>query len=231
MSCFVLTMVLPAMAYDTGVKSGDWIKYDVDFSVSITYPYSMSWSFKGTIKMTIQEVTSTTISGTIEVTGTTSGSIPTPPISPGSTPFSINRQDWTSSGMLFPLLIPSNLAVGQSIPGAYETVQAIVDWQGRKAVKAGYMGVEAYWDQATGALLEIKGSTSTGYGSATLSIKAADTNMFSLGLGWLLWVIIIVVVVVVVAVVAVILLRRRKPPTAPPSPVQPTPPPPPPPTQ
>lgn len=192
----------------------------------------MSYSFKGTIKMTVQEVTSTTISGTLEVTGTTSGSIPNPPISPGTTSFSIDRQYWTSYDMFLPLLIPSNLNKEQSIPGTYTTVQDIVDWQGRKAVKASYMGLEAYWDQATGALLEIKGSySSPGVGSATLSIKATDTNMFSLGLGWLLWVIIIVVVVVVVAAVAVILLRRRKPPTAPPPPVQPTPPPPPPPTQ
>jgi hypothetical protein len=43
-------MGLPAMAYTTGVKSGDWIKYDVDISMSI---YTYTWSFKGTIKMTI----------------------------------------------------------------------------------------------------------------------------------------------------------------------------------
>ena len=241
LSCFAFTTVLPAMAqYTTGVKSGDWIKYDVDISILMTYPYPMSYSFKGTIKMTIQEVTSTTIYGTIEVTGTSSGSIPNPPFSPGLTPFSIDRQYWTSSGVVRPLLIPSKLAQGQTIPGESATVQAIVDWQGREAVKASFNGIDAYWDRATGALLEIKGSTTTengysGYKHAvllvTVSIKATDTNMFSLGLGWLFWVIIIVVVVVVVAVVALVVLRRRKPPTVTP-PAQPAPlPPPPPPTQ
>ncbi|MEM2368090.1 MAG: hypothetical protein QXQ50_07665 [Candidatus Bathyarchaeia archaeon] len=34
--CFAVTTVLPAMAqYTTGVKNGDWIKYDADISFSI----------------------------------------------------------------------------------------------------------------------------------------------------------------------------------------------------
>ncbi|MEM3579772.1 MAG: hypothetical protein QXQ64_00725 [Candidatus Bathyarchaeia archaeon] len=212
------SMALPAMAqYTTGVKSGDWIKYDFDISY-------MGMSYKGTIKITIQSVTSTTISGTVELTGNFPG---TPP----GTSFYIDIATW-SGGSFF--IVPTNLNVGDYIPGVGATVQAIADWQGRKAYKAntGFTGfpVEVYWDQATGVLLELKGSMSTPYGSATMSIKATDTNMFSLGLGWFLWVIIIVVVVAVVAVVAVILLRRKKPPAAPPSPVQPAPPPPPPPT-
>jgi hypothetical protein len=177
-------MGLPAMAYTTGVKSGDWIKYDVDISMSI---YTYTWSFKGTIKMTIAGVTSTTVSGNLSITGTTSGSIPgTPPISPGSMSFTIDTQSWTTYPYTFlPLLIPANLKVGDPIPGAYATVQAIEDWQGRKAVKtsASSMGITAvaYWDQATGALLEMKGQGSAGGGSISINVKATATNMFSLG--------------------------------------------------
>jgi len=200
-------MTLPAMAqYTTGVKGGDWIKYNFDFSY-------MGVSYKGTIKLTIQEVTSTYITGTVEYTG----NFPSPP----SPSFTIYIPTW-DGGNFF--LIPTNLAVGQTIPGSYMTVQAIVDWQGRKAVKAydpSGLG-EAYWDQATGVLLEIKFTA-----SATGSIKAVETNMFSLGIDWTFWVVIIVVVVVV-AVVAVTIMRGiRKPPTAPPPTAQPPPPPPP----
>jgi hypothetical protein len=209
-------MTLPAMAqYKTGVKGGDWIKYN--FKIS-----AMGISYEGTIKVTIQEVTSTYITGTMEYTGNFPG------MPSGSTPFSIHIPTWSDGGGF---LIPSNLDAGQSIPGVGTTVQAIVDWQGRKAVKAtaDFSGfpVEAYWDQATGVLLEMKGSISTPSGSTTLNIKAAETNMFSLGFDWLFW-IIIIVVVAVVAVVAVIIIRRiRKPPTAPPPTAQPPPPQPP----
>jgi len=214
LSCFIFITALPAMAqYTTGVKGGDWIKYN--FKISAT-----GVSYEGTIKVTIQEVTDTDITGTTEYANF-------PGMPSGSTPFSIHIPTWSGGGGF---LIPSNLDVGQSIPGVGTTVQAIVDWQGRKAVKAttdfSGLPVEAYWDQATGVLLEMKGSVSTPYGSTTLNIKAAETNMFSPGFDWLFW-IIIIAVVVVVAVIAVIIVRRvRKPPTAPPTTEQPPPPPP-----
>lgn len=210
--CFAVTTVLPAMAqYTTGVKSGDWIKYDADVSFSISSSHPSTYSFKGTINMTIQEFTSTAILGTIEVAGTTSGSLPdTPPISPGLKQFSIHIPSWTSSGMFFSLLIPSNLNVGQPIPGTDMAVQEIVDWHGRRALKSKYMNLEVYWDKTTGALLEMKGSASYESWSATVNIKAIDTNMFILGLDWLPSIIIIAVIMVVVAVVALVILSRRK---------------------
>jgi hypothetical protein len=118
--------------------------------------------------------------------------------------------------------------VGDPIPGAYATVQAIEDWQGRKAVKtsASSMGITAvaYWDQATGALLEMKGQGSAGGGSISINVKATATNMFSLGFDWLFWIIIIAVVVVIVVIAVVIVRRIRKPPTTPPTTEQPPPP-------
>jgi hypothetical protein len=188
LSCFIFIMALPAKAqYKTGVKGGDWIKYN--FKISAT-----GVSYEGTIKVTIQEVTDTYIIGTTEYANF-------PGMPSGSTPFSIYIPTWSGGGG-FPS--PSNLDVGQPIPGVGTTVQAIVDWQGRKAVEAttdfSGLPVEAYWDQATGALLEMKGSVSTPYGSTTLNIKAAETKMFSLGFDWLFWIIIIVVVVVVVVI-------------------------------
>ncbi|MEM3736031.1 MAG: hypothetical protein QXH40_05530 [Candidatus Bathyarchaeia archaeon] len=212
--CLAFTVMFPAMAqYTTGVKSGDWIKYDAD--VSFSYQ-SSTYSFKGTINMTIQEVTSVSISGVIEVVGTTSGSPPdTPPISPGLKSFSIHIPSWTSSGMFFSLLIPSNLDAGKSIPETDMTVQETVDWHGRRALKSKYMNLEVYWDQATGVLLEMKGSASYETGYATVNIKATNTNMFILGLDWLPFIIIILAIMIVVAVVALIIMCRRKTPTAP----------------
>jgi len=79
-------MTLPAMAqYTTGVKGGDWIKYNFDFSY-------MGVSYKGTIKLTIQEVTSTYITGTVEYTG----NFPSPP----SPSFTIYIPTWDGGKLL-----------------------------------------------------------------------------------------------------------------------------------
>ncbi|MEM3613632.1 MAG: hypothetical protein QXX92_08440, partial [Candidatus Bathyarchaeia archaeon] len=90
-----------------------------------------------------------------------------------------------------------------------------VDWHGRRALKSKYMNLEVYWDQATGVLLEMKGSASYETGYATVNIKATNTNMFILGLDWLPFIIIILAIMIVVAVVALIIMCRRKTPTAP----------------
>jgi hypothetical protein len=62
--------------YTTGVKGGDWIKYN--FKISVSY--------EGTIKVTIQEVTDTDITGTTEYANF-------PGMPSGSTPFSL----WTTT--------------------------------------------------------------------------------------------------------------------------------------
>jgi len=208
-----------AQRYVTGVKPGGWVKYEIE----ISYPGA---SYKGTLTMTIQEVTNTYIRGTITYTG----NFPMPSLPS----FSIYIPTWEGGNGF---LIPANLQRGDIIPGIQPrtTVQEIVNWRGRTAVKAvtsmsGFQTeafqIEAYWDQATGVLLEIKSTTP----DANFSIVATDTNMFSIGgFNWTLWIIIIVVIVIAAITFIVIWYKVKRPVT--PSPAQPPPAAPPPPTQ
>ena len=225
LSYITIAMALPALAqYTTGVKAGDWIKYDFNISY-------MGMSYKGTLTVTIQTVTDTYITGTIKF----AGNFPTygEPI-PSEVPFSIRVPTWTGGNGF---LIPSNLKPGQTIPGVYPatTVQEIVNWKGRTAIKAvttttmpGFPSfqTEAYWDQATGVLLEMKSTMS----DVNFSIVATDTNMFSIGgVNWTLWIIIIVVIVIAAITFIVIWYKVKRPVT--PSTAQPQPAAPPPPAQ
>jgi len=220
--CFTLTANVSAVVYNIGVKSGDWIKYNISITSG---PYTV----QGWIKITIKSVSGTQIGGTFE---TGIAGQPTT-----NQTFSLDIS--TGSGTIGGFIIPSNLTVGQSIPGEAATVQSEVDWHGRKAVYANatspYVGMKGqlYWDKATGVLLEATSSM----GETSFTISAAETNLWGGGLfggfgglEWWVWVIIIVVIVGGVAAVFII-SRRRKPPTPLISPqAQPPPPPPPPPT-
>ena len=215
LSYITIAMALPVLAqYTTGVKAGDWIKYDFNISY-------MGMSYKGTLTVTIQTVTDTYITGTITFTGNF-------PMA-GQPTFSIHIPTWTGGNGF---LIPSNLKPGQTIPGIYPTttVQEIVNWKGRNAIKAtttmtGFQ-TEVYWDQETGVLLEIKSITS----GADFSVVATDTNMFSIGgFNWTLWIIIIVVIIIAAITFIVIWYKVKRPvtpstaqpqPTAPPPPAQ-----------
>jgi len=217
---FTSAVNISVMANSTGVKSGDWIKYNVSVSGG-------GQTVQGWTKITVISVSGTQVSGTLE-TGIT-GQQPT------NTTFSLDILTGSGSGSGF--IIPANLTVGQAIPGEAATVTSIENWYSRKAVYTtatspvvGMTG-RIYWDQVTGVLLEATGSL----GDVSFSIVAAETNMWSGGFGfagfdWWLWVIIIVVVVVAITAI-VLILRRRKPPVAPlPPPAQPSLPLPPPPT-
>jgi len=216
LSGIAIATALPVMAqqYVTGVKAGDWIKYDFNISY-------MGMSYKGTLTVTIQTVTDTDITGTITFTG----NFPMP----GEPTFSIHIPTWDGGNGF---LIPSNLKPGQTIPGIYPTttVQEIVNWKGRNAIKAtttmtGFQ-TEVYWDQETGVLLEIKSITP----GADFSVVATDTNMFSIGgFNWTLWIIIIVVIVIAAITFIVIWYKVKRPVT--PSTAQPQPAAPPPPAQ
>ncbi|MEM3457847.1 MAG: hypothetical protein QXN36_05560 [Candidatus Bathyarchaeia archaeon] len=227
---FYLSMGSSAMAqYTVGVKSGDWIKYNFTMSGG-------GQTVQGWIKITIQSVSGTQVTGTYAV---------------GMSGQQLQQLDFTLDiatgyGTMSGFIIPANLDTGQAIPGEGTTVQGITTRHGRTAIYAtatdpysGWTG-QVYWDQATGVLLE----TSTSYGGYTYTITPAETNMWStglfgpgfLGLDWWIWIVIIVVIVVVI-VAAAIILRKRKPPVAPAAPApapqeqppQPPPPPPPPP--
>jgi len=198
--CLALTASVPVMAEDTvGVKSGDYIKYDMSFS-------SEGVTVTGWIKITIQSVSGTQINGTFEM-GAAGYTIPAN--------FTIDIS--TGTGTILGCIIPANLTTGQSIPGQGTTVQEVTDWRGRKAIRAngtamGYYG-QIYWDQATGVLLELTGSSV----GVSYTIRAADTNLWGGGMDLWLWIIIPVVVVGAVAG-ALLMLRGRKPAVAPPPP-------------
>ena len=190
--------------YVVALKSGDWIRYDVN----VTY---LGQTFQGSIKLTVQNVQGTLITGTYEMT--TGGQSVVPPEQ-----FTLDISTGvgqSASGFV----IPANLTVGDFIPGESANVLTVSDWQGRKAIVANasspYLGFtsQVYWDQATGVLLETRGSVS----GTDFSITLAETSLWAGGLS-LMW-LIVIAVVVVVAVMAVLalLLRRRKGPTLPPT--------------
>jgi len=221
--CFALTANVSAIT--VGVKSGDYIKWDISVSVG-TYTAS------GWMKINIQSISGTHITGTYEAN--VAGYAVTPQ------PQSFDLDVSTGIGSLGGFIIPANITEGQKIPGQTATVH-IVDHRGRNAVYVNatipMMGMsgQIYWDQKTGVLLEAisSGRTETPQGEIDFrySIRVAETNIAGLPVGggfdWWLWVIIIVVVAGA-AVAAVLILRRRKPP-APPMPPRAQPPPPPPP--
>lgn len=225
--CFAFSVNLARAEYVVGVKSGDWIRY----GVTVSY---QGQSFKGSMKLTIQTVQGSLITGTYEVTTPGYGGIPPQQITQPFTLDVLTGSSQYASGFI----IPANLTVGNAIPGEAVTVQAIVDWHGRKAIAANasipYMGFsgQIYWDQATGVFLDSTGSMrDPTLGEVTYGISLAETSLWSgglFGLDLTMWIIIIVVIVVVVAVVGLMLIRRRAQPVpALPQAGQPPPPPPP----
>jgi hypothetical protein len=205
-------------ATSAGVKSGDWIRYDINVSYG-------GQTVTGSIKISIQQVQGAQVNGTYEVS--VQGYSVMQPLQ-FSLDVSTGIGSYTSG-----FIIPANLTVGQAIPGEAATVQNIVDWNGRKAILAnttspygGFAG-QVYWDQQTGLFLESKGSAV----GTTFAITAVETNLWSsglFGLGGLTWVIVIIVILVVVMFAVVLVLRKRKtqPIAPPPQPVPPPPPPP-----
>jgi len=185
-------------AYLVAVKAGDSIRYDIN----VTY---QGQSATGTIKLTVQSVQGTLITGTYEVTvqGQTAGQ-------PEQFTLDVSTG---SGGSASGFIIPANLTVGNFIPGEAASVETIGDWRGRKAIVANasspYMGFMSriYWDQATGILLESTGSLT----ETQFSITLAETTLWSDGLFGLDKIFIIVVVaVVIIAVVAGFMLRKKR---------------------
>lgn len=198
-----------------GVKNGDWMRYDMNVT-------SGGQGGSGSIKINIQNVQGTQVSGTIEIS--VQGFTITEPEN-----FTIDIA--AGAGTYAGFIIPANLTVGDSIPGEYVQVENVVTKNGREAIQAnasspifGFSGV-VYWDQATGVLLETSGSAV----GATYSMSLAETSLWSGGFPLFLVAVIIIIVVAAVAVIGVVTLRKRKPPVPPPQLQAPPPPPPPPP--
>ena len=217
------------MATTVGVKSGDWMNYTITAS-------AMGQSFQGSAKVTINSVSGTTVSGTLEMN--VAGFYTLPP-----TPFSINVATGAGTGGNAFLIIPVNLTQGQSIPGLSTSVTGVTNRSyvgaSRNVVYAtadvsGYGTMSLYWDRYTGILLEMSGSTTSGGYTVNISFTASGTNMWAgtgigpFGIDPLLLVIIAIIIVGAIAGIF-LLVRRRKPPVAPlpPQAQPPTPPPPP----
>jgi hypothetical protein len=189
----------PVMAeYTCGVKSGDWIKYNINISY-------VGQSVAGSMKITIQNVQGTHINGTIETSVQEIF---------GTVTENISIDIATGTGTYAGFIIPANLTVGNPIPGESANVQSIVTKNGRNAIATnatspygGFSG-QVYWDQASGVFLESSGSAV----GTSFSITLAETSLWGGGFlfDWWIWMIIIVIVVGVAAA-TVLMLRRRKP--------------------
>jgi hypothetical protein len=246
LAILVASIVLPtlvrAVDYNVGVKAGDWIKYG---------QMSITWSGNGTEPSYITEEKKMDW-GKIEVenvTGTTIGLNMTSHYNNGtetSATGSIDLNSSTMSGSRF--LIAANLKSGDPLatqpnsPTINQTITRIYAGASRNinvlditAVSTSVYGNQTvtgkfYWDQNTGVMVEydVKGPDYSNSGAYTeTSMKATETNMWSVDLlGTLsdnLIYVIAGIIIIIAVIAAAIALRRKKPsPPPPPPPVQTT---------
>lgn len=227
--CLNMMLSFVALAAIYPFKSGDWIIYTISVSAA-------GQSVSGSMTITISSVTTTAVSGTMEIDIVGQQQ---------TADFSINVTTGTGTvaGAPATLIIPVNLTQGQSIPGMTGiSITSVTDRSyagaSRRCVGLttnipGYdMTGTFYWDQATGILLEVSGSMTYEGQTFSYAFIATGTNLWA-GTGGLfgidLWLLVVIAVVAVAVIVGVVLLmRRRKQPVAqPPFPTPPTPPPPP----
>lgn len=212
--CALTMNVLVLAEHTVGVQSGQWIKYDINVSYA-------GETQSGWIKITIQSVSGTTVSGTMETVF---------PASSTTDPFTVDVSGGGNITYLF-IIIPANSQPGQTFLGLTITGQIEGNYAGvaRKVLYATLdtQNVTAtyYWDQTTGMPVEANGSGIVD--SWTFHYRATETNMWAPGgFDWILWVVVIAIVAcVVVAAIFIFILRRRrrKPPVAPPLPHLPPP--------
>jgi hypothetical protein len=203
--CVSLQTNLASAQYAVGVNSGNWIKY------SITTP-TQQVNKTGVLEIDIQTVQGSTITGTYEVSVQGQDMIP-------ASQFEMDVAT-PGGGFLTGVIIPANLAVGDTIPGEGATVQNVTEWNGRKAIVADarvpYLGFssKAYWDQQTGVFLEATSSSqNNATGNGTFEIVLTDTSLWNTGSLILNseWLIIITAAAVIVALAtATVILRRRR---------------------
>jgi hypothetical protein len=239
--CLAIAIVSPVQAsYTVGMNKGDWIKYRLKaWSSAAGYntTYVNDW-----IKLTIANVSGTNVMLTVESnqTGWTSPQNYTEDVASDCTldviPVTI------LVALTFLPIVPAKLNASSAIPEGYmsTTISNVTQYHDQYGDhdsahygvhSAGY-AYDSYWDRQHGVLLATKVTESylsiVAYGN---SLTIEDTNIWSLPMNWLLYVLIAIIVVVVVAVaVYVFVLRKKKPPTTPPTQQAPSPPPPPPPT-
>jgi len=186
--------------YPIGVNGGDWIIYDLEVT-------NLGQTIEESVNITIQTVEGVLITGTFEVTTQGQYVVPTEQFN-----LDVSSQIGQSA---HGFIIPANLTVGNSIPGESTTVQNLTDWNGRTAVVANTSAPfleypsQVYWDQATGVLLQAKGSSQ----GLVYSITLADTSLWNsgfFGLNSMALTVLVVGFIAAVLVVYSLLIRRRK---------------------
>jgi hypothetical protein len=217
-------------AYSVGVKAGDWVKYEGSASGFEPDEFldlsQMEW-----MRGEVLDVSGTTV--TVQMTAHyTNGS---------ESVQKLIGDVATASGNLTFMMLPAGLEKGDAFPFAVfdlgQVGLSINDTMTRAymgvsrsvnvlsiSVSEDYVSLEvgAYWDQATGVLLELSMQVSALNENMQMSIEAVETNMWSAGgfLGGdpasnLIYIVGIVATVVAVVAVAVVLFVRRKPMSAP----------------
>jgi hypothetical protein len=197
-----------------GLKSGDWIRYDIAQTSQGQITHS-------TLNVTIQSVNGTQISGVYnrddwEPEGFT--------------------DDLAISASLYrwfvPVIVSPGLTTGDPIPGLIvysndtelqATITGITTHSGRESAYLTTQNAECYWDREKGVLLEYK--------SSDLNWDVIDNNIWGGGvsgggtaLDWRIWVAITIVIAVLAGTIFVLSRRRRQAAIPPPPPPPPPPP-------
>lgn len=224
-ACFVMLISVVPMVFgaSVGVKVGDWVKYEVSASGNVSEGFGdfdqTEWmkgevlSVSGT-NVTMQ-ITAHYKNGSADKVDKLIGDIAG---SSGNLSF-ILVPAGLKAGDAIPMSMfgsnPTNLVINDTVSRTYAGASRSVNHFGMSASGSGYsVEVAAYWDQATGVLMELSMSTVTPEENMQVSIKATETNMWSSGLfGTLSNPILIISIasVIIVAIAAVIILMTRRP--------------------
>jgi hypothetical protein len=180
-----------------GVKKGDWIEYNLNYSGSAPSEYP-KW-----IKIDVLNVEGTNITAKLtllRIDGTTQ---------------TVNGTYDLETGVLDLLLIPANLDLGDDFFHAdfgnvlIDGIEEYTYCDANRIVNhATIEGIECHWDKITGILLQSEHSTD----DFNQKMVADKTNMWEaqiFGLDSIIFYILILVILVIIAIVVVIVLKKR----------------------
>jgi hypothetical protein len=186
---FILLAIAPAtLGLSLGVKSGDWIVYDIQESFA---------SERGQ-RIEFESVAGTNL--TLVVTDTLAG---TQTSQTGYIDLATNEDFATSFFSARMYVIPIDISVGDSVYLGNEVGSSRISGEktgnyagaDRRVVYANFSLQESqytlYWDKQTGVLVE--GTISSG--TVFKSLSTVGTSMWTGGLGWWLWALIAIAVV------------------------------------
>ena len=193
----ICSQVFVSAQITLGVKEGDWIEYNLNYSGSVPSEYP-EW-----IKIDVLNVEGTNITAKLtllRIDGTTQ---------------TVNGTYDLETGVLDLLLIPANLESGDEFFHAdfgkvlIDGIEEYTYCNANRLVNyATIEGIECHWDKITGILLQSEHST----GDFSQKMVADKTNMWEpqiFGLDSTIFSVLIVAIVVIIAIIVVLLLKRR----------------------